>query len=146
MWISMIFGCQSSILHTSVDIHSDIQAGISMQGNSTMDVRQTWISTNGYPYVFMDISLQLSMSLLISIRISIDFYGYPCMDLLWILYPGSAWRVKGCWSPLDICLPASQIPIFEIHVEQQKIIKTKLRVMSDSMRLPSRPRQQLARA
>jgi len=35
----MIFGCQSSILHTNVDIH--IQAGIPTQGHSTMDVRQT---------------------------------------------------------------------------------------------------------
>ena len=32
----------------------------------------------------MDISLQLSMLL----WISLDFYGYPCIDLLWILDPG----------------------------------------------------------
>jgi len=37
---------------------------------------------------FMDISLQLSMVLWISIWISLDFYGYPCIDLLWILDPG----------------------------------------------------------
>jgi len=37
--------------------------------------------------VFMDISLQLSMLLWISIWISLDFYGYPCTDLLWILDP-----------------------------------------------------------
>jgi len=34
----MIFGCQSSIIPTSVDIHIDIQAGISMQGYSAMDI------------------------------------------------------------------------------------------------------------
>jgi len=80
----MIFGCQSSIIHTSVDIHLGIQARISMQGHSTMDIRK-----NKYPqidiHVFMDISLQLSMLLWISIWISLDFYGYPCIELLWIL-------------------------------------------------------------
>ena len=35
-------------------------------------------------HVFMDISLQLSMLL----WISMDFYGYPCIGLLWILDPG----------------------------------------------------------
>jgi len=39
-WISMIFGCQSLITHTSVDIHIDIQAWISMQGHSSMDIRK----------------------------------------------------------------------------------------------------------
>ena len=38
--------------------------------------------------VFMDISLQLSMLLLISIWIFLNFYGYPRIDLLWILDPG----------------------------------------------------------
>jgi len=38
---------------------------------------------------FMDISLQLSMLLWISIWISLDFYGYLFIDLLWILDPGS---------------------------------------------------------
>jgi len=33
----------------------------------------------------MDISLQLSVLLWMSIWISLDFYGYPCLDLLWIL-------------------------------------------------------------
>jgi len=85
----MIFGCQSSILHTSVNIYIDTQARISMQGHFTMDVRRTWISTNGYP-CFMDIRLQLSIRafiyihvdihwfLWISMWITIDFYGYPC--------------------------------------------------------------------
>jgi len=68
----MIFGCQSSIIHTSVDIHIDIQAPISMQGHSAMDIRKQEMSINEYPY-FMDISLQLSMLL----WISLDFYGYP---------------------------------------------------------------------
>jgi len=48
-----------------------------------MDVRGTRISTIGYP-CFMDISLQLSMLLFISI----DLYGYPRMDFLSILDPG----------------------------------------------------------
>jgi len=33
----------------------------------------------------MDISLQLPILLWISIWISLDFYGYPCIDLRWIL-------------------------------------------------------------
>jgi len=37
---------------------------------------------------FFGISLQFSMLLWISIWIFLDFYGYPCIDLLWILYPG----------------------------------------------------------
>jgi len=37
---------------------------------------------------FMDISLQLPILLWISIWISLDFYGYPCIDLPWILDPG----------------------------------------------------------
>jgi len=45
------------------------------------------MSMNGYPC--MDISLQLSMLSMISMWKSIDFYGCPCMDLLWILDPGS---------------------------------------------------------
>jgi len=40
------FGYQSSIIYARVDIHIDIQSGISMRGHSTMDIR-----------VFMDISL-----------------------------------------------------------------------------------------
>jgi len=39
-WISMIFGCQSSIIHTIVDIHIDIQAVISRQGHSTTGIRK----------------------------------------------------------------------------------------------------------
>jgi len=39
-WLSMTFGCQSSIIHTSVDIHIDIQAWISMQGHSAMDIHK----------------------------------------------------------------------------------------------------------
>jgi len=39
-------------------------------------------------HVFMDVRLQLSMLLWISIWISLDFCGYPCTDLLWILDPG----------------------------------------------------------
>jgi len=36
----------------------------------------------------MEIRIQLPMILWISIWISVDFYGYPCIDLLWILDPG----------------------------------------------------------
>jgi len=36
----MIFGCRPSIIYTSVDIHIDTQAGISMQVNSIMDIRK----------------------------------------------------------------------------------------------------------
>jgi len=48
----MIFGCQSLIIHTSVDIHVDIQAGISIQGHSEMDIRKQLMSMNGYPCVY----------------------------------------------------------------------------------------------
>jgi len=36
----------------------------------------------------MDTRFQLSMLLWISICISLNFCGYPCFDLLWILDPG----------------------------------------------------------
>jgi len=39
-------------------------------------------------HVFMDISIHFYMLLRISIWISLPFYGYPCVDLLWILDPG----------------------------------------------------------
>jgi len=42
----MIFGCQPSIIHTSVDIHIDIQAVISMQGHSTLDTRKKYSRVN----------------------------------------------------------------------------------------------------
>jgi len=38
--IPMVFGCQSSIIHNSEDIHTDIQAGISMQGHVATDIRK----------------------------------------------------------------------------------------------------------
>jgi len=44
IWISMIFGCHSSIIHISGDIHIDIQARISMEGHPEMDIRN-----NEYP-------------------------------------------------------------------------------------------------
>jgi len=44
--------------------------------------------------VFMDISLQLSMLLWISLWISMDFNGYPCIDLLWLLEPGISARFE----------------------------------------------------
>jgi len=63
-----------------------ISTEISKQGYPCKDILQ-WISVNNkYPrmdiHVYMDISLQLSMLLWISIWISLDFYGYPCIDLL----------------------------------------------------------------
>jgi len=36
----MIFGCQFSIIHTSVDVNIDIQARITMQGHSEVDIRE----------------------------------------------------------------------------------------------------------
>jgi len=61
----MIFGCQSLIIHTSVDIHIDIQAWISMHGYSAMGIRKQKIS-------IMDIHV---------LRMSVFnypcFYGYP---------------------------------------------------------------------
>jgi len=74
----MIFGCQSSIIHTSVDIHIDIQARISMQGHSAMDIRKQEMSINGYSwfygyqfsiiYAFMDIHLDILGCLWISMH------------------------------------------------------------------------------
>ena len=48
----------------------------------------------------MDISLQLSMLLWISIWISMDSYGYPCIDLPWILDSGI--RLTDLEYPADI--------------------------------------------
>ena len=61
----MLFGCQSSIVHKSVEIRIDIQAGISFQEYSAMDIRKQYISMSGYPF-FMDISFNYPC-----------FYGYP---------------------------------------------------------------------
>jgi len=36
----MIFESQYSIIHTSVDIHIDIQARISLQGHSAINIRK----------------------------------------------------------------------------------------------------------
>jgi len=58
-----------------------------MQGHSAMDIRKQLISINGYP-CFIDMKLQLSVLLWMSIWISLDLYGYPCIDLLWILDSG----------------------------------------------------------
>jgi len=82
------------IIHKSVDIYINIQARISMQGHSAMDIQN-----NKYPlmdiHIFMDISLQLSMLLWISIWISLDFHGHPCIDLLRILDPGHSYAKLG---------------------------------------------------
>jgi len=57
----MIFGCQSSIIQTSVDIHIDIKAGISIQGHSAMDIRKEQISMSGYPFVKRKITMGSSL-------------------------------------------------------------------------------------
>jgi len=70
-----------------MDIHIDIQAGISMQGHSAMDIRKKYISMNGYPcfygyqssiiHAFMDIHLDI-----------LGFQFISILDLLWILDAG----------------------------------------------------------
>ena len=40
----MIFGCQSSNIHKSEDIHTDIQAGISMQAHAATAVSYTHLT------------------------------------------------------------------------------------------------------
>jgi len=47
-----VFGCESSNIHISVDIHIDIQARVSMQGHSVMDIRKQKVFINGYPCVY----------------------------------------------------------------------------------------------
>jgi len=42
----MIFGCQSLIINTGVDIHNDIQIGTSIEGHSTINIRETWKYAN----------------------------------------------------------------------------------------------------
>jgi len=74
----MIFGCQSSIIHKSVDIHVDIQARISLRGHSAMDIRKQLISINEYPcfygyqssiiHAFLDIQLDILGFLWISMH------------------------------------------------------------------------------
>jgi len=51
----MMFGYQSSILHTSVDIHIDIETEISMQGLSTIDIRGTLISMDEYQFLWISV-------------------------------------------------------------------------------------------
>jgi len=88
--------CQSSIIHASVDIW--ISTLISKQGYLCKDILQ-WMSVEcEYPQmdinVFMDIRLQSSILLWITVFNYPWFYGYPyeypCMDLQWILDPGPA--------------------------------------------------------
>jgi len=71
----MSFGCQSSIIDASADIHVDIQAGISICKDIWQWVSVEGISMNWYP-CFMDICLQISKLLWISIWIFKYFYGY----------------------------------------------------------------------
>ena len=74
---------KSGYLHwyPSRDIH---------EGHSAMDIRYQWMDI----HVFMDISLELCTFLWISIWMSLDFHGYPCINLLRILNSGR-WKCKG---------------------------------------------------
>jgi len=73
-WMSVL------IIHTSVDIHIDDQAGISMQGHSAMDIRKNKYSL--MDILFMDISanihalMDIHMDILGFLRISMDCCGF----------------------------------------------------------------------
>jgi len=98
----MYFGCHSSIIHASVDTHLDIQASVSIQGHSTIDIRWIWISTNryqcfyGYQYsiihVFMDIHWDIHWFLWIYMHelaiwiLNPFFWGDSCWYILLNLY------------------------------------------------------------
>jgi len=79
----MLFGCQSSILQTSVDIHEDIQAGILQSISAWNKNIHEWVSifcgyqcmidiTHRYPkkliYVLIDIYQDIHRFLLISMH------------------------------------------------------------------------------
>jgi len=64
---------------------------------------------NGYP-CFMDISLQLSVLL----WISLDFYGYPYIDLLWIFDPGAAFDFSS--SMFELFLTASRYKLVKYSI------------------------------
>jgi len=69
----MIFGCQSSSIHTSVDINIDIHLRISSQGHSAIDIRKNihgWISMF---YGYQSSIIHASMD------IHVDIHGF-----LWI--------------------------------------------------------------
>jgi len=94
----MTFGCQSSVIHTNLDIYIDTQAGISKQGHSTMVVGGTWISANGYPcfygyqssiiHAFIDIHLDIHRLLRIlhglamDSRSRIQIFSKRCMQYI----------------------------------------------------------------
>jgi len=63
----LIFGCQYSIIHTSMDINIDIQAGISRGIYPCKDILQ-WISVNN-KHPLIDINV---------LWISVFNYSYPC--------------------------------------------------------------------
>ena len=83
-----------------------------------LDILQ-WMCLNK-KYLWMDIFVFIDMSLIIhvlwiSISISMDLYGYPCMDLLWILDPRRwgvlhpTWRPRRLW-PLRAPWPPRRPP------------------------------------
>ena len=118
---------KSPILHTSADIHIDIQAKISLQGHSTMkhefprmDIHVLWISVFKYPCFYY-----------YPVWISIDFYGYPCMDLLWILDPNLsvAWRSR---RGTEEIVPLSFLHNFRLQTSAEK--KASSRMATDAMR------------
>ena len=80
-------GCQSSIIHTSVDIHINIQAGISMQGHSAMDIRKQWISINGY-----------WIRIWTSVFNYPCFYGYPWISMDIHVLTCYGFSIQGCLS------------------------------------------------
>jgi len=77
-----IFWMSFSIIHRSVGIHIGIQAGISMQGPSSIN-KYSLLAT----HVFIDISLQLSMILWTSMDIrALTCYGFSIQGDVLILY------------------------------------------------------------
>jgi len=88
--INMIFGCQSSVIHTSVDIHINMQLWISMYGHSAMNIRK-----NKYPCMDFQKSpdidmifgcqssvIHTSVDIHIDMQAVISIEGHYAMDIL----------------------------------------------------------------
>jgi len=129
----MIFGFQSSIIYASVDIHIDIQAGISIQGRSTMDIREIWISTNGYPgfygyqasiiHAFMDIHqfLRISMHGLDMDSRSRDFFNVKSFDILRISQLVDQELVSANKSACRPCNYFFSFDLFSLHQNWRRV-------------------------
>ena len=112
--LALIALLRESIANPCMDFQKSTHINMDIRGFLDVSLQlsiQAWISTliskhgypckdipHGYPWtinihewmsMFLQIRLQLSMLLWISIWIYLDFYGYPCIDLLWILDPGA---------------------------------------------------------